>query len=69
MSGRGVGWWQGLGTGHALSFVPVREAEQDEGALSREIGELRERLEQLEQASLGAWGQTRWAGRTPSPTT
>lgn len=35
--------------------VPVREVEQDECALRREIGELQERLERLEQVSGGAW--------------
>lgn len=46
------------------SFVPVREAEPDEHALSWEVRELRARLERLEQVSLGAWGQDR---RVPAP--
>lgn len=39
------------------SFVPVREAEPDERALSWEVRELRARLERLEQwaGQAGAW--------------
>lgn len=51
----GPGWWQGPGV-VTLSFAPVREAEQGERALRREIRELHGRLERLEQVSWGAWG-------------
>lgn len=47
----------GGGAEVTLSSVPVRDAERDEGALRREIRELRGRLERLEQwaGQAGAW--------------
>lgn len=50
------------------SFVPVREAEQDERALRQEIWELQGRLERLEQVNVGAWVQPLLAGCAPPPT-
>ncbi|XP_057554782.1 epidermal growth factor-like protein 8 isoform X7 [Hippopotamus amphibius kiboko] len=55
---------QRQGSGHARSFVPVREAGHDERSLRREIRQLRGRLERLEQAPVRttAWAQASTGG-------
>lgn len=57
----------GGGAEVTLSSVPVRDAERDEGALRREIRELRGRLERLEQVSWARGPRPRGWARPPQP--